>query len=191
MKCRFSVAFPILQFLLYLAIFGNTCCPIGGGRVRGRRSLLNFVRGGRAPPQFMTTKHFSLLFLFTIYMHELLCYSAFDTNILHSKVIVSPKGLSQYYTLNPSPPSISHFVVASYASRYGCTKLLEFLPALVLFNYSIIWSKTYATRILMQGGNFHLKVGGAKSSGNAGDPMLGVAVSGGSRIYKGGGGGIK
>ena len=27
-----------------------------------------------------------------------------------------------------------------------------------------------------QGGNFHLKVGGAKSSGNAGDPMLGVAV---------------
>ena len=31
-----------------------------------------------------------------------------------------------------------------------------------------------------QGGNFHLKVGGAKSSGNAGDPMLGVAVSGGS-----------
>ena len=37
----------------------------------------------------------------------------------------------------------------------------------------------------MQGGNFHLKVGGAKSSGNAGDPMLGVAVSGGSRITKG------
>ena len=30
-----------------------------------------------------------------------------------------------------------------------------------------------------QGGNFHLKVGGAKSSANAGDPMLGVAVSGG------------
>ena len=28
-------------------------------------------------------------------------------------------------------------------------------------------------------GNFHLKVGGgAKSSGNAGDPMLGVTVSG-------------
>ena len=27
-----------------------------------------------------------------------------------------------------------------------------------------------------QGGNFHLKVGWAKSSGNAGDPMLGVAV---------------
>ena len=26
------------------------------------------------------------------------------------------------------------------------------------------------------GGNFHLKVGGGKSSGNAGDPMLGVAV---------------
>ena len=40
----------------------------------------------------------------------------------------------------------------------------------------------------LQGGNFHLKVGGAKSSGNAGDPMLGVAVSGGSRIYKRGGG---
>ena len=40
---------------------------------------------------------------------------------------------------------------------------------------------------LPQGGNFHLKVGGAKSSGNAGDPMLGVAVSGGSRIKKGGG----
>ena len=29
-----------------------------------------------------------------------------------------------------------------------------------------------------QEGNFHLKVGGAKSSGNAGDPMLGFAVSG-------------
>ena len=28
-----------------------------------------------------------------------------------------------------------------------------------------------------QGGNFHLKVGGARSSGNAGDPMLGVAVA--------------
>ena len=42
--------------------------------------------------------------------------------------------------------------------------------------------------IVIQGGNFHLKVGGAKSSGNAGDPMLGVAVSGGSRIYKRGGG---
>ena len=28
----------------------------------------------------------------------------------------------------------------------------------------------------MQGVNFHLKVGGAKSSGNAGDPMMGVAV---------------
>ena len=34
-----------------------------------------------------------------------------------------------------------------------------------------------------------MKVGGAISSGNAGDPMLGVAVSGGSRIYKRGGGG--
>ena len=32
---------------------------------------------------------------------------------------------------------------------------------------------------MSQGGNFHLKVGGAKSSGNAGDPMLGVTVSGG------------
>ena len=31
---------------------------------------------------------------------------------------------------------------------------------------------------LIQGGYFHLKVGGAKSSGNAGDPMLGFAVSG-------------
>ena len=41
--------------------------------------------------------------------------------------------------------------------------------------------------IHIPGGNFHLKVGGAKSSGNAGDPMLGVAVSGGSRIYKRGG----
>ena len=26
--------------------------------------------------------------------------------------------------------------------------------------------------LTLQGGNFHLKVGGAKSSGNAGDPML-------------------
>ena len=31
--------------------------------------------------------------------------------------------------------------------------------------------------LLVQGGNFLLKVGGAKSSGNAGDPMLGVACS--------------
>ena len=29
---------------------------------------------------------------------------------------------------------------------------------------------------LQGGGHFHLKVGGAKSRGNAGDPMLGVAV---------------
>ena len=29
---------------------------------------------------------------------------------------------------------------------------------------------------LVRGGNFHLKVRGAKSSGSAGDPMLGVAV---------------
>ena len=35
---------------------------------------------------------------------------------------------------------------------------------------------------ILQGGNFHLKVGGAKSSGNAGDPMLRVAVSGGSNL---------
>ena len=46
----------------------------------------------------------------------------------------------------------------------------------------------YSERTQNRGGNFHLKVGGAKSSGNAGDPMLGVAVSGGSRIYKRGGG---
>ena len=39
-------------------------------------------------------------------------------------------------------------------------------------------SGTKLCRLLMeyQGGNFHLKVGGAKGSGNAGDPMLGVAV---------------
>ena len=34
--------------------------------------------------------------------------------------------------------------------------------------------------MIKQGGYFHLKVGGSKSSGNAGDPMLGVAVSSGS-----------
>ena len=35
-------------------------------------------------------------------------------------------------------------------------------------------------KTLEQGGNFHLKVGGgAKSSGNAGEPMLEVTVSGG------------
>ena len=39
--------------------------------------------------------------------------------------------------------------------------------------------KNYLSQSLCQGGNFHLKVGGAKSSGNAGDPLLGVAVSGG------------
>ena len=40
-------------------------------------------------------------------------------------------------------------------------------------------SHTLHNTWILQGGNFHLKVGGAKSSGNAGDPMLGVAVSGG------------
>ena len=30
-----------------------------------------------------------------------------------------------------------------------------------------------SSTLYVQGGNFHLKVGGAKSSGNAGDPMLG------------------
>ena len=43
-----------------------------------------------------------------------------------------------------------------------------------------IMSRVYGVK--SQGGNFHLKVGGAKSSSNAGDPMLGVAVGGGSRI---------
>ena len=33
-------------------------------------------------------------------------------------------------------------------------------------------------KIHIAGGNFHLKVGGAKSSSNAGDPMLGFTVSG-------------
>ena len=37
-----------------------------------------------------------------------------------------------------------------------------------------------------QGGNFHLKIGGAQSSGNAGDPMLRVAVSGGYHHQTGG-----
>ena len=40
-------------------------------------------------------------------------------------------------------------------------------------------SLVYAVVTIGQGGNFHLKVGGAKSSGNAGDPMQEVAVSGG------------
>ena len=50
-----------------------------------------------------------------------------------------------------------------------------FLPS--IFTYAQTFTRT------AQGGNFHLKVGGAKSSGNAGDPsdpMLGFAVSGGS-----------
>ena len=38
--------------------------------------------------------------------------------------------------------------------------------------------------LITTGGNFHLKVWGAKSSGNAGDPMLGVAVSGGYKSPK-------
>ena len=33
-----------------------------------------------------------------------------------------------------------------------------------------------------KGGNFHLKVGGAKSSSNAGDPMLGHKVGGGQNL---------
>ena len=41
-----------------------------------------------------------------------------------------------------------------------------------------LWYQTLPFVMEYQGGNFHLKVGGegAKSSGNAGDPMLGVAV---------------
>ena len=42
-----------------------------------------------------------------------------------------------------------------------------------IINFS---SVTQSFSFNIQGGNFHLKVGGAKSSGNAGDPMLGVAV---------------
>ena len=39
------------------------------------------------------------------------------------------------------------------------------------------WISTRTGEVLKdKGGNFHLKVGGPKSSGNAGDPMLGVAV---------------
>ena len=38
-----------------------------------------------------------------------------------------------------------------------------------------LWYQTLPFVMEYQGGNFHLKVGGAKSS-NAGDPMLGVAV---------------
>ena len=38
------------------------------------------------------------------------------------------------------------------------------------------YTLTYQVRSYKQEGNFHLKVGGAQSSGNAGDPMLGVAV---------------
>ena len=34
----------------------------------------------------------------------------------------------------------------------------------------------YRINSLNRGGNFQLKVGGAESSANAGDPMLGVAV---------------
>ena len=45
----------------------------------------------------------------------------------------------------------------------------------------------FRNELALSGGNFHLKVGGGQSSGNAGDPMQGVAVSGGSRIYKRGG----
>ena len=43
-----------------------------------------------------------------------------------------------------------------------------------LLLHDVILGKSVITS---QGGNFHLKVGGgAQSSGNAGDPMLGVAV---------------
>ena len=41
--------------------------------------------------------------------------------------------------------------------------------------HAIVKESSSTTKL--QGGNFHLKVGGAKSSGNAGDPMLGVAES--------------
>ena len=57
-----------------------------------------------------------------------------------------------------------------------------------IVNYLMNLNINGIKNLVLQGGNFHLKVGGAKSSGNAGDPMLGVAVSGGSRIYKRGGG---
>ena len=53
-----------------------------------------------------------------------------------------------------------------------CTISKKFIVSLTIF--------TITLALPTQGGNFHLKVGGAKSSGNAGDPMLRVAVSGGS-----------
>ena len=57
-------------------------------------------------------------------------------------------------------------------------------------DFTVVVTNTPKSAVSVRsGGIFHLKVGGAKSSGNAGDPMLGVAVSGGSRIYKRGGGG--
>ena len=52
-----------------------------------------------------------------------------------------------------------------------------------MFTFFLVYFPNTPSHLCQQGGNFHLKVGGAKSSGNAGDPMLWVAVSGGSRIY--------
>ena len=47
-----------------------------------------------------------------------------------------------------------------------------------MYKYRDQKTEIILTKDHLSGGYFHLKVGGAKSSGNAGDPMLGVAVSG-------------
>ena len=65
------------------------------------------------------------------------------------------------------PENVLFLVLFKLVSFY-----LAFFPCIYFPTYLFL-------TISSQGGNFHLKVGGAKSSGNAGDPMLGVAVSGG------------
>ena len=57
--------------------------------------------------------------------------------------------------------------------KYCMSKTDQFIIKLALYlNHTLCPS----TNSITQGGNFHLKVGGAKSCGNAGDPILGVAV---------------
>ena len=62
-----------------------------------------------------------------------------------------------------------------FIDSIACQLLKDNHPKLGLMQraVSVLFYANGTSRL--QGGNFHLKVGGAKSSGNAGDPMLGVA----------------
>ena len=85
-------------------------------------------------------------------------------------------GLGKSICINPSPPCLITMVVSPILLYWWInTRVICMLVTLIAG-----YSKAVLAAVFLSGGNFHLKVGGGggggKSSGNAGDPMLGVAV---------------